>query len=375
MPSARPAIATSQRAYLVQLRRAGAGSALIDPIAVPDLAAVQEATAGVEWILHAANQDLPCLAEVGLRPHSLFDTELAGRLLGRERVSLGALVLSELGQVLEKGHGSTDWSVRPLSAAQLRYAVLDVELLVELRDVMAAELEATGKAGYAREEFDALLSFTARERGEDEWRRTSGIHRIRRPRQLAVVRSLWLVRDDIARQRDIAVGRVLPDAAIVAAAQADPQSMDGLAGPQGVHRPGRPALPAALVGGDRGCACRAGRPLAAGHPAGNRSAAAPQLGRPRSRGLRPARGGPRVDGAHRCASRACRSRTCCFPMPCGGCAGLRPQPVDEESVAAFLTGLGARRWQIGLTVDALARGPDGGHRPRSGWRPGGPGGY
>lgn len=219
----------SQRAYLVQLRRAGAGTALIDPIAVPDLSAIQDATAGVEWILHAATQDLPCLAEVGLVPSALFDTELAGRLLGRERVSLAALVHSELGQVLEKGHGATDWSARPLSTAQLRYAALDVELLPELRDSMAASLAEAGKREMAQQEFDALLSFTPRERGEDEWRRTSGIHRIRKPRTLAVVRALWLTRDEIARERDIAVGRILPDAAIVAAATADLNTMTDLA--------------------------------------------------------------------------------------------------------------------------------------------------
>ena len=177
----------SQRAYLVQIRRVGAGTALIDPIAVPDLSAIQEATADVEWILHAATQDLACLGEIGLRPSALFDTELAGRLLGRDRVSLGALVASELGLGLEKGHGATDWSVRPLSAAQLRYAALDVEVLVELRDLMERDLVAAGKWEYARQEFEALLSFAPRDRGEEAWRRTSGIHRLRKPRDLAAV--------------------------------------------------------------------------------------------------------------------------------------------------------------------------------------------
>ena len=88
----------SQRAYLVQLRREGAGIALIDPICLPDLSVIQAATEGVEWILHAATQDLACLAEIGLRPALLFDTELAGRLLGREKVGLAALVAAELGE-------------------------------------------------------------------------------------------------------------------------------------------------------------------------------------------------------------------------------------------------------------------------------------
>ncbi|GDX32726.1 3'-5' exonuclease [Actinomycetes bacterium] len=208
----------SQRAYLIQLRRTGAGTALIDPIPVPDLSVIQEATDGVEWILHAASQDLACLAEVGLRPKRLFDTELAGRLLGRERVSLGHLVASELGEHLEKGHGAADWSLRPLTSAQLLYAALDVELLVELRDVMCAELDREGKLAWAFEEFDALLTFTPRDRGGDPWRRTSGIHKIRKPRALAVVRALWLARDEVAQHEDIAPGRILPDAAIAAAA-------------------------------------------------------------------------------------------------------------------------------------------------------------
>ncbi len=218
----------SQRAYLVQLRRAGAGTALIDPISVPDLSVIQAATEGVEWILHAATQDLACLAEVGLRPSRLFDTELAGRLLGRERVSLGPLVASELGEHLEKGHGAADWSIRPLSSAQLLYAALDVELLAELRDVMYAELERDGKIIWALEEFEALLTFTPRDRGDDPWRRTSGIHKIRKPRALAVVRALWVARDTVAQREDIAPGRILPDAAIAAAATILPTTADAL---------------------------------------------------------------------------------------------------------------------------------------------------
>jgi ribonuclease D len=195
---------------------------------VTSMAPIQQATQGVEWILHAATQDLPCLAEVGLMPTALFDTELAGRLLGRERVGLSWLVESELGEHLEKGHGSADWSLRPLSAEQLRYAALDVEWLVELRTVLHQELESAGKLNWAMEEFTALLDFTPRDRGEEPWRRTSGIHRIRKARALAVVRSLWQARDEVAARTDIAPGRVLPDAAIVAAATDIPSSIDEL---------------------------------------------------------------------------------------------------------------------------------------------------
>ena len=203
------------RAYLVQLRREGAGTWLIDPIACPDLSPVNEAIGGAEWILHAATQDLPCLAEVGLRPRQLFDTELAGRLLGLPRVGLAAVVEHYLGLSLAKEHSAVDWSTRPLPEPWLRYAALDVEVLVELRNLMGVDLARQGKAAWAREEFEALLDFTGPGVRVDPWRRTSGMHRIRHRRTAAVVRELWETRDAIAQDRDVAPGRVLPDAALV----------------------------------------------------------------------------------------------------------------------------------------------------------------
>ena len=225
----------SQRAYLVQVRRTGAGTALIDPIAVPDLTCINEAIGDAEWILHAATQDLPCLAEVGMTPQVLFDTELAGRLLGRERVSLAALVGSELGNHLAKGHGATDWSVRPLSSEQLRYAALDVEPLRQLRDVLAAELKAAGRWDLAEQEFAHLLGFQPRDKGPEEWRRLSGMHKLRSPRQWALAREMWLERDEIARAKDVAPGRILPDSAIVAAVRSVPESKEALLATEGFH--------------------------------------------------------------------------------------------------------------------------------------------
>ncbi len=209
-----------QRAYLIQLRRAGSGSHLIDPIAVTDLQPLAEALAGTEWVLHAASQDLPCLREIGLTPASLFDTELAGRLLGYPRVGLSTLLDDVLGFSLAKEHSAADWSTRPLPEPWLRYAALDVELLVELRDALEAELIETGKMAWAREEFDAIRDAPATPARIDPWRRTSGMHKVRRPRQLAVIRALWERRDEIARRRDTSPGRVLPDSAVVAAATA-----------------------------------------------------------------------------------------------------------------------------------------------------------
>jgi ribonuclease D len=218
----------SQRAYLVQLRRLGAGSALIDPIACPDLSAVNQAIADTEWVFHAASQDLPCLAEIGLRPGILFDTELAGRLLGYARVGLGSMVEEVLGFRLEKGHSAADWSTRPLPRPWLNYAALDVEVLLELRDVLERELAEAGKLEWARQEFAALVAAPPPAPRTDPWRRTSGMHRIRTRRQMAAVRALWQSRDSLARQRDLAPGRILPDSAIIAAVLADPKGVPEL---------------------------------------------------------------------------------------------------------------------------------------------------
>src|SRR3954447_5023507 len=166
----------SARGYLVQLRREGSGTALIDPIAFDDLTSLNEAIGDAEWILHAASQDLPCLREIGLVPTALFDTELAARLLGYPRVGLATLVESIVGKSMRKEHSAADWSKRPLPTPWLEYAALDVEVLLELREVLVRELDESGKAEWARQEFEHLLDFVPAAR-IDPWRRTSGIHK------------------------------------------------------------------------------------------------------------------------------------------------------------------------------------------------------
>ena len=218
----------SQRAYLIQLWREGVGVVLIDPIPLADLSPLQHAIGSAEWVLHAASQDLACLREVGLEPEHLFDTETAGRLLGMERVSLSSMLETFLGVSLEKGHSAADWSTRPLPADWLVYAALDVDLLIELRDAVAAELDRTGKRDWSEQEFAATLAAPPPQPRAEPWRRTSGIHKLRSRRQLAIVRSLWQTRDDTASARDIAPGRILPDSAIVAAARANPETITEL---------------------------------------------------------------------------------------------------------------------------------------------------
>lgn len=212
------------QAYLVQMYRRGAGTFLFDPVSISDFAPLEQAIAGEEWIFHAATQDIPCLDEIGLRPERLFDTELAARLLGFERVGLGAVVEQLLNIELEKAYSAVNWSTRPLPEEWLEYAALDVALLPDLRDQVQLELEKQGKEEFAVQEFDALRHFEPKPQLDEPWRKLSGTQQLKSPRQLALAREMWIARDVLAREKDIAPGRLIPDRSIIAAAAANPRS-------------------------------------------------------------------------------------------------------------------------------------------------------
>ncbi|MBO0774978.1 MAG: ribonuclease D [Actinobacteria bacterium] len=342
------------RAFLVQLRRHGAGTVLIDPVACPDLSGLDAALAGTEAVLHAASQDLPCLAELGYRPRELFDTELAGRLLGFPRVGLGVLVETVLGYTLEKGHAAVDWSTRPLPEDWLRYAALDVELLVELRDALAVQLEEHGKAEWARQEFGAVLAARPPGPRAEPWRRTSGIHQVRNRRSLAAVRELWQARDTIARRRDQSPGRVLPDAAIVEAARALPATQAGLL----------------ALAGFRGRGARRHAPewwRAIQHARRLPESALPGAAPPAADGPPPTHRWPERDpvAARRLAAvrtvlaaladeHSLPTENLLQPDAVRRLAWQPPQPPDVAAIAASLAGHGARQWQIDLTAVPIA---------------------
>ncbi|RLP76974.1 ribonuclease D [Mycetocola tolaasinivorans] len=220
----------SQRAYLIQVFRRDAGMFLYDPIALGSLHELQAVIGDAEWVLHAASQDLACLREVGLDPSQIFDTELAARLLGMPRVGLGSVVENLLGIHLAKEHSAADWSTRPLPQSWLEYAALDVELLVDLRDEVEKLLIAAGKTEIARQEFAAELNKPAPAAKIDPWRKLSGAPSARNRQILAVARELWTARDTLARRRDVAPGRLVPDAALQAAVKANPKTRAQLAG-------------------------------------------------------------------------------------------------------------------------------------------------
>ncbi len=341
-----------QRAYLVQLRRGGAGSALIDPVACPDLSGFGEALSGVEWVLHAATQDLPCLREIGMVPTRIFDTELAGRLAGFPRVGLGAMVEGVLGYVLEKGHSAVDWSTRPLPEPWLRYAALDVELLVDLRDALEKELDQQGKLEWARQEFDAIASAPPPEPRKDPWRRTSGMHKVRRRRQMAVVREMWEARDRIARRRDVSPGKVLSDAAIIEASLALPGSVHALTSLNGFgHRMGRRQLEQWQAAVDRAKALPDARLPQPGPPV-----AGPPP--PRAWADRDPAAAARLSTARAAVSALAEqlnmpAENLITPDTVRRVCWEPPGAVDAGSVGAALAAYGARAWQVEQVTPVL----------------------
>ncbi|WP_045730379.1 HRDC domain-containing protein [Pseudarthrobacter chlorophenolicus] len=341
-----------QRAFLVQIRREGAGTWLIDPEPFDDLAIINDALRGVEWILHAATQDLPCLSELGMWPDKLFDTELAARLAGLPRVGLAAVIEQLLGFGLAKEHSAADWSTRPLPEPWLRYAALDVEVLSELREELVELLQADGKLEYAEQEFAAILAAGIAPPRLDPWRKTSGLHQIRDRRQLAAVRELWLERDSLARKRDVAPGRLIPDSALVSAAKAMPATVPQLLGTKGFH--GRAAQREA----PRWLRCIAAAQDLDDLPPLHLATNAPPP--PRVWAERDPEAAARLATARpllqeRADQLNLPVENLLTPDFLRRVAWRPPAAISEDSVASELRGLGAREWQVELTAPLITR--------------------
>ncbi len=341
----------SQRAYLIQVFRREAGVFLFDPSTIEDFTPLQAALADVEWVFHAASQDLPSLRERGLEPPRIFDTELGARLLGHERVGLGAVVEQTLGITLAKAHSAADWSTRPLPASWLEYAALDVEHLIDVRDALVAELEEQQKTEFARQEFQAVLERLPKPAREDPWRRMSGLHTVRGRRALAVARALWQAREEYAREQDVAPGRLVPDRALIAAVLADPSSKQALAGVKEFNgRASRTQL-------DRWWnAIVAGREVTELPPD---RVASDTLPPPRAWIDR----NPEADRRLKAARPAVEARAEELNMPTENLltpetlrrvAWAPPAKITVETIGAALSDLGARPWQIDQTAQVIA---------------------
>lgn len=342
----------SDRACLVQLRRGDDPAQLVDPLAfdAQAMAELQAVIGGSEWVLHAATQDLPCLRELGLRPHTLFDTELGARLLNLPHVGLGGLLDDLMGVHLRKEHSAADWSRRPLPEDWLAYAALDVEYLVELRDLVERLLDEQGKLDLAREEFAAEVDFRPRVKDGEPWRRTSGLSHVRRPGQLRVVRELWRERDRIAHDRDLSPHRLLPDRALIAAATHPSRNARELLDVQGF---------------DGRAAASELRHWWAAVQRGRASAEPIEL-HPRHTGIPPHRSWNRVnpdaDRRLHAAREALGEIAAAHDLPLENL--LPPRMLrqvaweaddhpSEGHIRARLMELGARRWQVDLTAAAV----------------------
>lgn len=343
----------SDRAYLVQFYRRNAGTFLVDPIPFGTLADLGAVIETEEWVFHAATQDLPCLREIDLDPTRIFDTELGARLLGLERVGLGAVVENLLGIHLEKAHSAADWSTRPLPHEWLEYAAYDVELLIDVRDIMAELLAESGKAEIAEEEYDDVLARELLPKREEPWRRLTGLSKLKSPRQLAVARSLWHARDDYARAIDRAPGRIVPDRALTAAALAMPSSSGELQGlREFTGRESRSQLPRWWAAIERG----------------RETDDLPAKKAPNGNGMPPHRSWPQRDPDADLRLKSARAAVATLAerlhMPTENLLTpdtLRrvcwqpPEPVTPASVAEVLRSNGARSWQVQATAPAIAQ--------------------
>lgn len=345
----------SSRAYLIQVKSSSAGILLLDPLAFQLPQTFRDTLGTHEWILHASRQDLPSLAMLDLTPPSLFDTEVAARLVGLSRVNLGAVAEELLGVRLAKEHSAANWSTRPLPEAWLDYAALDVEFLVQLREQLHERLEAAGKLPWALEEFAFESTFSTPAPLEEPWRRLHGLGQLRHPKQLAVARAMWEHRDARAREADVAPFMIVRDRYLVAMAKAASRGRGEF----------EAAAPRTLKHRDQWWQiARGARDLPAAHlPARQERSAFPHH-------KLWARKFPEAHEAYQKVREALVARAEELEMPVenlmspghvrhwvwrhfGDEAGRRSRAMDEAEVRAELEGVGARHWQAEQVAPVL----------------------
>ncbi len=343
----------SQRAYLVQLHRQGTQIYLVDPIALTldDLRSLAAFTNEQEWILHAATQDMPCLAELGLHPQALFDTEYISRLLGFERVGLGAVCELALGMRLAKEHSAADWSTRPLPESWLNYAALDVDVLPEMREFLITEIASQTKQKIVSQEMQHLLGFKPKAPKIDRWRGMSGIQDLREQRQLAIARALWESRESLAQKLDVSPGRLVPDGSLIHASKSQPRSKSILANDRSFNgRASRSYLDTWWAAIETGTNTRDLPPMRISNPGiPNHRSWPAKFPEANSRLLLAKAFIAEVSEQQKIPAENLLSpdslRQLCF----------EPDGYDAEDTAGQLQRLGARQWQIELLAEGISR--------------------
>jgi ribonuclease D len=347
----------SSRAYLVQVQRGTSPIYLIDPASISpdgdpqDFAGLASVLEKDVWILHAATQDLPCLKELGLYPSALFDTELGGRLAGFPRVGLGAMTETLLGFRLAKEHSAVDWSQRPMHADWLNYAALDVDVLPDLMAAVAGALEKQGKTEFARQEFEHLIGFEPKPPKPDRWRGTKGLHDVKDAQKLAIGRSIWTAREELAVHKDVSPGRLIPDTSISAVVKDVPRSRSELAARKDfTGRASRTYLDTWWKAIETGLAERNLPPLRL-----------PQTGMPNHHNW--ANKFPEADARLNKLKPVMQAiaeelgmnpENALTPDLMRQIAWMPPEPLSAESIGLRLAELGARQWQIEATAARFA---------------------
>ncbi|MGN6549407.1 MAG: ribonuclease D [Pararhizobium sp.] len=205
---------------------------IVDPLAdgldlAPFFALMADAT--TTKVFHAARQDIEIIFHRGgLIPHPIFDTQVAAMVCGfGDSVSYDQLVLRTTGVQIDKSSRFTDWRRRPLSEKQLVYALADVTHLRDVYMKLREEVEREGRLGWLTEEMDILESRETYDlHPEDAWKRLR--MRLRKPTELAVMKSVAAWREREARDRNVPRGRVVKDDAIYEIAQQQPRDAEGL---------------------------------------------------------------------------------------------------------------------------------------------------
>lgn len=222
-----------EKVCLLQLSAYGGGAWLIDPLALRDLSPLAPilADGAVVKVVHGGDNDITSLRrDFGFELTTVFDTAIAARLLGVRELGLQALVRDELGIELSKGSQRDDWSKRPLTPRQERYALADVEHLMALAARLTERLHAAGRTAWAREEFEALANLRAAVKrvDADGFRKIKGASKLTR-RQQAVLRELHLWREQRAAAADRPPFKIIAAETLIALAEDPPETVAAVA--------------------------------------------------------------------------------------------------------------------------------------------------
>jgi ribonuclease D len=234
------------------------GMAVIDPQPIGDLDPFWRVLAEGNHvtIAHAAREEINlCLTAIGKPMANLFDTQIASAFCSTEYpAAYSSVVTRFLGHHPNKGEQRTDWRRRPLSDDQLAYALEDVRYLFELHDVLCEKIEALGRTTWLTEETANFETEVIASRTRQRWRKVSGIGGLG-PRNLAIVRELWMWRQAEAERRNIPPKRILRDDLLVELAKRKTHQVDKIRAVRGMnYRPLKGALDEIAACVERGLA-------------------------------------------------------------------------------------------------------------------------